>query len=115
MATYPPKLELPYRVSRHWLEERTLAGEVVEPVHRLVIETDQLPTEMRERVATLAKRVHPTDVFGPPTETVEVIGSAIGPSDHATADNGRELYATDPIIQKLGEFPELPEPTSEPV
>lgn len=114
MATYPPKLELPYRVSRAWLEERTLVGEVVEPVHRFVIETDQLPTELRDRVAALAKRARPTEWWGPSTETVEVIGSGIDPTDHATAEGGRELYATDPIVQKLGEFPELPEPTTEP-
>ncbi|HEV3319614.1 MAG TPA: hypothetical protein VG053_07780 [Solirubrobacteraceae bacterium] len=114
MATYPPKLELPYRVSRAWLEEHTLAGEVVEPVHRFVIEADQMSSEMRQRVAALAKRVRPTEWWGPPTETVEVIGSGIDPTDHATTDSGRELYATDPIVQRLGEFPELPEPTSEP-
>lgn len=115
MATYPPKLALPYRVSRAWLEERTLAGEVVEPVRLFVIETDQLPIDLRKRVALLAKSVQPTDWLGPPTETVEVIGSGIDPNAHATADSGRDLYATTPILEKLGEFPELPEPTSEPV
>jgi hypothetical protein len=114
MATYPPKLELPYRVSRAWLEERTLVGEVVEPVRRSVIEADQMPSELRERVAALAKRVRPTEWWGPSNETLEVIGSGIDPTDHAAADR-RELYATDPITQKLGELPELPEPTSEPV
>lgn len=115
MATYPPKLELPYRVSRAWLEERTLAGEVVEPVHRFVIETDQVPSELRQRVAVLAKRVRSTDWWGRPNEALEVIGSGINPIYHATTDNGRELCATDPIVQKLGEFPELPEPTDEPI
>lgn len=114
MATYPPKLELPYRVSRAWLEERTLAGDVVEPVHRSVIETDQLPTDLRERVAALARRVRPTEWWGPPTETVEVIGSGIDPTDHAITKSGGELYSTGPIVRKLGELPELPEPTSEP-
>jgi len=115
MATYPPKLELPYRVSRAWLEKRTLAGEVVEPVHRLVIETDQLPSELRQRVADLAMRVRPTEWWGPPTETVEIVGSGIDPTDHATTESGRELYASDPITQTLGELPELPKPTSQPI
>ena len=67
MATYPPKLVLPYRVSRAWLEERTLAGDVVEPIHDFVIETDQLAAELRDRVSTLAKRVRPTDPGGAST------------------------------------------------
>lgn len=114
MAPYPPKLDLPYRVSRAWLEDRTLAGEVVEPVHRFVMESDQLPADLRQRVAALAKRVRPTEWYGPPTETVEVIGSGIDPEAYTTGDGGRASYATDPIIEKLGEFPELAEPTAEP-
>lgn len=111
LATYPPRLELPYRVSRAWLEERTLAGDVVTPIHTLHIETDQLSPDLRERAAALAKRVSRGMLdWNPPTK-VEVIGSGIDPWDQATDENGREVRPTDAVINRIGELPELPLPT----
>jgi hypothetical protein len=112
MATYPPTLQLPYRVSRAWLEQRTLAGEVVAPFHSLQLQTDQLSPDLRERVALLAKRVRvkmPTDT---PHPRVEVIGSGLDPTDHATDETGREIVSVGPVVSRIGELPELAEPST---
>ena len=112
MATYPPKLELPYRVSRAWLEERTLAGDVVTPIHSLDIATDQLSPDLRERAAALAKRINTNEFPWETPKTVEVIGSGIAPWDHATDESGRLVSPTDPVTNRINELPELPQPTS---
>jgi hypothetical protein len=109
MATYPPKLALPYRVGQTWLEEHTLAGDVVKPVHTLIINTDQLSQGSRDRVAVLAKRIFTLPFeFG---DGLEVIGSAVGSGTCIEDDGGRELHQADPIVEKIGELPELAEPT----
>ncbi len=112
MATYPPKLELPYRVGRAWLEERTLAGEVVAPVHALDIATDQLSPDLRGRAAMLTKRIRTGMFPRDAPHVVEVIGSGINPWDHTTDENGREVSPTDAVTSRIGELPELPQPTS---
>jgi hypothetical protein len=110
MATYPPKLTLPYRVGKTWLEERTLAGDVAQLIHTVTIDTDQLSQGSRERVAALAKRVDtvPFD-FG---DGVEVIGSAVDAGACIKDDDGRELHQAGPIVEKIGDLPELAEPTA---
>jgi hypothetical protein len=109
MATYPPKLALPYRVGQAWLEEHTLAGDVVKPVHNLTVATDELSQGSRDRVAVLAKRIFTLPFeFG---DGLEVVGSAVGAGTSIEDDDGRELHQAGPIVEKIGELPELAEPT----
>lgn len=111
MAPYPPKLVLPYRVSRSWLEERTLAGELVEPIHTLEIETDRLSPDFRARAAKIAKQIS-TEAFNTHSlKTVEVVGSGLDPFQTDVEDAGLDPQATDAITRKIGSLPELPEPT----
>ncbi|MFI4977490.1 MAG: hypothetical protein ACHQC8_02250 [Solirubrobacterales bacterium] len=109
MATYPPKLTLPYRVGKTWLEERTLAGDVAQLIHTVTIDTDQLSQGSRDRVTALAKRIDTLPFeFG---DGLEVIGSAVDAGACIKDDDGQELHQAGPIVEKIGDLPELAEPT----
>jgi hypothetical protein len=109
MATYPPRITLPYRVSKRWLEERILAGEIVEPRHELTIELDRVDPEFRARAVAISKQVKPW-VAG-----VEVIGSGIRPGDSFPDGSDDGPSVVDPVEERIGSLPELPEPSFDPM
>lgn len=111
MIAYPPRLTLPYRVGARWLERRTLAGELVEPLHTLTIDCDLLDASAQHRAAALAKRISVPERDAP----VTVVGSGLDETMVAKGKPVRILRATDPIVAKIGPRPELPEPTDDPL
>lgn len=105
MATYPPRITLPYLVAKRWLEERTLAGELVQPAHTLAIELDGLDDDLRERAAALHLDIDRRGYER--TGTVEVISSGVEVRTETRAD-GETIRMHEPIVRRVGQLPELP-------
>lgn len=97
-------MTLPYRVSGAWLEERTLAGEMVQRDHEFFVQFDSLDPDLRDRARAVYLQ---TD----PKRPGVVIGSGIERSDFVTTEHGQ----TGPAIwveDRLGPIPKLPEPAT---
>jgi hypothetical protein len=112
MAAYPLKLTLPYRLEAAYVEERTLAGELIEPVQTAVIELDTLGSEpLRERAKSLFLNID-TRPFTH-TGTVEVVSSGVEVCA-GKRDDGRVIRMHGPIVAKIGALPVLPAPVTDP-
>ncbi len=113
MAAYPPKLTLPYRLAPAYIEERTLAGELVDPVQSITVELDMLGDDsLRDRAKALFLNVD-TRHFAR-TGTVEVMSSGVEVCTEKRAD-GRTIRMPAPIVLKIGSLPVLPTPVTDPV
>jgi hypothetical protein len=110
MAIYPPELTLPYAVSNSWLEDRTLAGDMVEAGPPLIIALDAVAEDLRERAAALTMDINVE--YYDFTGTVEVISSGIEVLSQKRAD-GTLVAMHGPIIRKIGPVPELSAPTTD--
>lgn len=111
-ASYPVSMTLRYRVGALWLEEQTLAGEVVQSEHEFVLEFDRLEANLRERALGLAKRLD----FGAATPQhpfVRVIGSGLEPQ-HVVIRDEQRFSPCASLAGKLGRLAELPRPTDDP-
>lgn len=111
MAAYPINFSLPYTVSKAWLEERILAGDLVEPRQEIKIEFDRLTETQRERALDIFFKVRTRGLL------LEVMPSGISPQDGAYAyhdDEGESPLVVDPVVAKIGFVPELPAPTVDP-
>jgi len=107
VATYPPRITLPYRVSRGWREQRILAGDLVTGTHELQIDLDRLDPELRDRAIAVWKRLRLHESAAP-----EVLGSGILPGDELK-DSPDDVFApsaADPVTSRIGSLPELPQP-----
>jgi hypothetical protein len=113
MAAYPLKLTLPYRLEARYVEEHTLAGELIEPTQMAAIDLDALGSEpLRARAKALYLNVD-TRPFNH-TGTVEVISSGVEVCAEKR-DDGRVLRMHGPIVAKIGALPLLSAPVTDPV
>src|SRR4051794_19721370 len=110
MVAYPTTVKLPYRVGRKWLEERTLAGEIVQARHELEIDLDRLDDSHRAAATELAKTLDfGTLLFSTAARTATIVGSAINPAVNVDKD-----FIDTPILRRIGGLPVLPEPVENP-
>jgi hypothetical protein len=114
LTAYPPKLILPYRVARPWLEQRTLAGEIVAPVQRLTIDCELLDASARLSAARVTKRIDAT-AFDARAAPIFVRGSGLSPAMERVEPGGRIRRPTDPVVRRIGGLPVLPEPIDDPL
>jgi hypothetical protein len=113
LATYPPKMTLPYRLDARYVEGQTLAGDLIEPVQIITIEVDALGSDqLRARAKALYMNIdtRPFQKHG----TVEVISSGIEVWGQKRVD-GRVIRMHAPIVAKIGPLPLLSAPVSDPV
>jgi hypothetical protein len=106
LVAYPAKLSLHYRVGNAWLEERTLAGEIVKADHEIDIDLDQLDDMQREDAVALARTLDKESVAWVTTRTPVIVGSGIDPG--ATVDND---FMDQSILAAIGTVPQLAKPT----
>jgi hypothetical protein len=110
VAAYPVSMTLPYLVGDRWVEERTLAGEIVQAEHEFVVEFDRLDADLRVRALSIFKRVgnvSTTDPF-----FLHVIGSGLSP-DHTVIRDGHRYNACHSVSAKIGVRPQLGVPASD--
>lgn len=112
MAVYPAKLKLHYRVSNRWLEDRTLAGEIVSADHAYTVDLDRLDDDHRRIAVELLKRIN-SDVAWDASPAFEIIGSALDPSA-SIGDGAKKRHMTDAVVRGIGTYPVLPEPVGSP-
>jgi len=110
VAAYPVSMTLPYLVGARWLEDRTLAGEIVQAEHEFVVEFDRLDAELRDRALSVFKRVGGISTVEP--FWMHVIGSGLSP-DHTAVRDGRRYNACLYVSSKIGIRPQLDVPVTE--
>jgi hypothetical protein len=101
---------LRYQASREWMEAEILAGHPVQDRRQcLTFDLAGLESDLAERVESLLDGV----LFLPVKGRVAVLDSGIDPEVSYGDPGGHFTPMDEPVVQKLGVLPELPEPTSD--
>jgi hypothetical protein len=112
------KVNLPYLAGRAWMEAEILAGREPRRFQTLAIDLTSLDETLRTRATAIAEAVVlPTDPSGP-YDNVEVPATGIDPNTYGSEDAEGIPDFDDrmdtPIVERIGDYPELPEPTNDP-
>lgn len=102
--------DLRYQASREWMEAEILAGRPVE--HRrqsLAVDLDAIAPSLAERVEAVLDGL----LIEPKSRRVWVLDSGIDPTRRFGSSEDTLTAMDDPIVEAIGELPELPEPTDD--
>lgn len=101
--------DLRYQASREWMEAEILSGRPVQHRrHTLSVDLDSLDSSQAKRVEAVLDGIS----IDPDSDRVTVLDSGIDPDrEFEIGDNPTAM--DEPVIQEVGELPELPEPTQE--
>jgi hypothetical protein len=101
---------LRYQASRKWMEGEILSGRPVEH-RRQVLEVD--PAELEPILSARCQSVIDSAVFVDSVGRFAVLDSGLDPEIRLGPDPKNLIAMDEPVIQEVGAFPELGEPTSD--
>lgn len=105
--------ELRYQVSRRWMEAEILAGRPVQNRRQTIsIDLSSLGPDLAGRVEAVADGVL-FPALGDERGRPFVLDSGIDPDRSYKASDGELIPMDDPVIETVGELPELSEPTED--